>query len=163
VIRALTSGDTLGGVIRFHLYIEHELNTFIAHRVPAGVLDSLQLTYSKKVNLALTLGLTPDLKGPLKKIGKIRNEFAHNIDHVLTVSEVDALFGSFGPKLKEVTKKAYASTRAMSSGERHPETHYELNGASKMQLYVMQIWTLLAHFNDPTFNPRENLEPAGER
>jgi hypothetical protein len=157
VIRALTSGDTLGGVIRLHLYIEHELNIFISSRLPTGVLDALQLTYSKKINLALTLGLAPDLKGPLKKIGKIRNDFAHNLDHILTVDEVDGLFDSFGPKLKEVTKKAFDSARAMPSGARHPATHHELDGASKMQLYVMQIWTLLAHFNDSTFNPRETI------
>jgi hypothetical protein len=38
-----------------------------------------------------------------------------------------------------------------------PETLQEMDGASRMQFYVMQVWAILAHFNAPTFDPHESI------
>ena len=157
LIKSLTSEDMLGAVIRLHLYIEYELNVFIAARASAKIFDTRKRKYSQRIDKAMALGLLPDLEKPLRKIGRIRNDFAHNLDHILSIDDVDSLFQSFGPKLQAVAENAYAVTRTMPNCTHYPETLQEMNGASKMQFYVMQVWALLARFNNPTFDPHESI------
>jgi hypothetical protein len=153
LVKALTSEDMLGSVIRIHLYIEFELNTFIQGRLPAGAFEALRLEYFKKIDLAIALGLPADLKSLLRKVGEIRNNFAHNLDYRLQEAEVDALFKSFGPKLKDVLQRSFARARRSPLGAGYPSTLQEMNPASRLQFYTMQIWTVMAHFNDLSFFP----------
>ncbi|KFG68727.1 hypothetical protein [Microvirga sp. BSC39] len=155
--KAITADDMLGGFIRVHLYIEYELNLFIEARLPPGVIETLKPDYDRKISLAIALGLLPDLKSPLRKIGEYRNRFAHNLDHKLLLSDVDGLFKSFSPAMKEITQRWFARVRKLPSGADYPSTHLEMNGASRLQFYVMQIWMFLAHANDPSFEPAETL------
>jgi hypothetical protein len=160
LLAAVTSEDMLGGFIRVHLFIEYELNLFIQKRLPSGVLETLRLDYDGKIKLAIALGLASDLKPSLRKVGEFRNEFAHNLDHKLVEADVDALFKSFSPRMKDLMQRAFAKMRRTPSGAHYPATHQELNGATKLQLYILQIWSILAHVNDPTFFPGENEDPG---
>lgn len=88
--KALAAEDELGVVIRAHLFLERELNTFIGARVPVQVLDVLKLTYSRKVDVSITLGLPSFYAPPLHWVGKKRNLFAHHIETTLTTEDAKA-------------------------------------------------------------------------
>jgi hypothetical protein len=153
LVKALTSEDMLGSVIRIHLYIEFELNTFIKGRLPPGAFEALKLEYFKKIDLAVALGLPADLKSPLRKIGEIRNDFAHNLDYKLQEAEVEALFKTFSPTMKDFLQRGYARARKTPNGAHYPSTIKEMNAASRLQWYIMEIWLFLAHINDQDFFP----------
>jgi len=76
---ALRNEDDLGKVVRAHIHIEHELQEFIffAAPVPDQLKSFDSMEFTEKVQLALLLGLTPDLKAALNATGRLRNKFAH--------------------------------------------------------------------------------------
>lgn len=160
LIKAVTAEDMLGGFIRAHLHIEFELNIFIQRRLPEGVLDMLRLEWRKKVDLAIKLGLLSDLKVPLRKVGNIRNDFAHNLGHQLTPDDVEDLMKSFSSTMKDLAQRGYAQSRKRPSHKDAPSTLHEMNPASKLQNCLLQIWAMLALINEPNFEPLKEL-PEG--
>ena len=92
---AFATEDDLGAVIRAHIHIEHELQELIFFAAP----NSTQLKrfeemeFSEKVQLALVLGLQPNLKAALKAAGTLRNKFSHVLDTKLTNDHANDLTG----------------------------------------------------------------------
>jgi hypothetical protein len=100
---ALSNEDDLGKVVRAHIHIEHELQDFIffASPVPDQLKSFDSIQFTDKVQLALLLGLTPDLKAALNATGRLRNKFAHKLDMKIGEDEVKNLVATLTPSAKQ--------------------------------------------------------------
>jgi hypothetical protein len=100
---ALRNEDDLGKVVRAQIHIEHELQDFIFFAAP--VPDQLKsfdtMEFTDKVQLALLLGLTPDLNAALNATGRLRNKFAHRLDMKIGEDEVKNLIATLTPSAKQ--------------------------------------------------------------
>ncbi|WP_445371793.1 hypothetical protein ACH518_02835 [Methylomonas sp. HW2-6] len=101
-VSALLAEDEVGSVIRSHLYIEAQLSEFLELTVvEPKFLADLDLSYAKKVELACCLGFDAKFRGALKRIGKLRNDFAHDLSSSLSQKVVSDLYNAlpeFGQK-----------------------------------------------------------------
>jgi len=94
-VTALLAEDEVGCVIRSHLYVEAQLDSFLELAVvDPSFLATLDLSYAKKVELACCLGFDSKFRGPLKRIGKLRNDFAHDLSSSLTQQVVSDLYNA---------------------------------------------------------------------
>ena len=100
---ALRNEDDLGKVVRAHIHIEHELQGFIffAAPVPDQLKSFDSMEFTEKVQLALLLGLTPDLKAALNATGRLRNKFAHKLDMKIGEDEAKNLIATLTPSAKQ--------------------------------------------------------------
>ena len=88
--------EPLSFVLRGAIYIEHALIAFIESRVEyPRALDNARLSYAQRIEVALALGLPPTLGPPLRKVGSIRNKFAHQPETILTEADITALYDDF--------------------------------------------------------------------
>jgi hypothetical protein len=85
--------DDLGAIIRGLLYVENSLRKILTEG-PVSNPEALQLDKAGArhlANVALALGLIPEQTARcVKRLVKIRDEFAHQLDRELTREEVDA-------------------------------------------------------------------------
>jgi len=106
-VNALLGEDELGCVIRSHLYVEAQLDSFLELAfINSALLSDLDLSYAKKVDLACCLGFDPQFRGALKRIGKLRNAFAHNLSSRLTKKAVSDLYNAlpeFGRRAVDIS------------------------------------------------------------
>jgi hypothetical protein len=100
---ALRNEDDLGKVVRAQIHIEHELQDFIffAAPVPDQLKNFDTMEFTEKVQLALLLGLTPDLKAALNATGRLRNKFAHRLDMKIGEDEAKNLIATLSPSAKQ--------------------------------------------------------------
>jgi hypothetical protein len=100
---ALRNDDDLGKVVRAQIHIEHELQDFIffASPVPDQLKSFDTMEFTDKVQLALLLGLTPDLKSALNATGRLRNKFAHKLDMKIGEDEAKNLIATLTPSAKQ--------------------------------------------------------------
>lgn len=97
----------LSSILRGHLLIERILETLIANSLkrPDRILEKHRLTFELKVDLASALGALPDSHlGAAKALNGIRNAYAHNESHQLTLNELNSLKLKWEP----VQDEAYA-------------------------------------------------------
>lgn len=160
LIRALTGEDTLGAVIRGHLYIENELEQFIRLRLPDGAYDALNLSYSAKVRLAVGLGLPEARRGALEEVGRIRNKFAHRLDTALTDEIADRLWRAFGPEGQDVMTRQMASAREKLPGDHLLRDETTLSPKDRFNLYTVGAWASVRAENNRW--RREHVEPGSE-
>jgi hypothetical protein len=59
------------------------------------------MEFTDKVQLALLLGLTPDLKAALNATGRLRNKFAHKLDMKIGEDEAKNLIATLTPSAKQ--------------------------------------------------------------
>jgi hypothetical protein len=106
-VAALLAEDEVGSVIRSHLYVEAQLTAFLELAVvEPKLLVDLDLSYAKKVELACCLGFDPKFRGALKRIGKLRNDFAHDLSSSLSQQVVSDLYNAlpeFGQKAVHIS------------------------------------------------------------
>lgn len=103
--------DGLGCILRGHIHIENRLDQFLSIIAKnEEQLRKADLRYSQKVALALALGLPSWLASPLNYIGKLRNEFAHNLDRKIGKQEVDNFYRTFPGEEKISIQKATSNT-----------------------------------------------------
>ena len=98
---ALAGEDDLGVVIRAQIHIESGLNEYISEKI-SDLKTLRQLRFNQRIELACDLGLNSELKSPLKKLGEMRNNFAHKIDANLSENDVDALNATFDEYTKAI-------------------------------------------------------------
>lgn len=141
-LKVLQGEDILGVVIRAHIYIEHELNDLLDAAVadPAA-LKALNLDYSGKVILAAALGLDPTFRPMLSCVGKLRNDFAHNLTATLGSQQVTALRTAMGAHF-DVAHRSLASTdKKMGNASRKWR---QLDATEQLVLMLITIWSGLA-------------------
>lgn len=96
-IAACTTEDDIGVVLRIHLLLEKDIEVWCAcasnnGKFFQGFDENLTLEFSSKAQLALNFGLSESLYKAVKRINKIRNVRAHQIDKfAITDSEIDSL------------------------------------------------------------------------
>lgn len=112
VEQALLQEDALGSVIRFHILLERELNKFLKRNVKnSEAVPSLKIGFHSLLQLAIALGLNPDLKNPLLAINKIRNKYAHQEQYELTKTDADGLYSKLSTELKRIIQEGYLSSQ----------------------------------------------------
>jgi hypothetical protein len=160
---ALTAEDELGAAIRGHLYVEHELNEFIKARLPAEAFEALiavRFEYDKKITLAVSLGLPSEFKSPLRKMGEIRNAFAHDLSASLEEKNVGSLFQAFDADMKEITQKSYSKASKKMPNTGRPKDVNKLEPRDRFSLYVMHLWSLLYYINLPDEEESQDEESS---
>jgi hypothetical protein len=104
---ALLAEDDVGCVIRSHLYVEAQINRYLELAVvDQKYLRKLNLNYAKKVELLCCLGFDAKFREALKKIGSVRNKFAHDISFHLSrevVKDLYNLLPEFGRQAVEIS------------------------------------------------------------
>ena len=108
--KALQSEDELGLVVRAHIHVEAKLSEFLGLLADPASLDKMDLDYSKRVHLAVALGLKHEHAKGLHALGTIRNAFAHRLDSTLSDDRVTNLYKALGPTEKETVQQAYERT-----------------------------------------------------
>ena len=107
--QALAGEDDLGVVIRAQIHVESSVIEFINQKI--SDLKSLRrLRFGQRVELACELGLNSELKSPLKKLGDLRNDFAHKIYANLSKDKVESFYNVFDEKTKGFFQTAYEAT-----------------------------------------------------
>lgn len=138
----LLGEDTLGVVIRAHIYIEHQLIEFIEARMSSPeVIDALDLTYTRRVKLALALGLPSEFKAQLHFIGTLRNQFAHRLDAEIGQQEADAFEKTLGDS-KEIALSSYIATKKKLRQD--PPAIHSAEPKDRVILYLVTLWAGIA-------------------
>ncbi len=118
--KALVGDDDLGKVIRSHLIIESRVNALLDLRVEYPKhFEEARLSYSHKIHLAAALGvMRANLLPPLRKLGKLRNDFAHKPEAKLTRPRENEVIGVLSALDRRVMKQAFTRTKS-----RMPDTY----------------------------------------
>lgn len=102
-LQSLLTEDEVGRVIRSHLHLEAQIIRYLELSVVRPeYLDKLNLTYARKIDLICCLGFDENFRSALKKLGSIRNKFAHDLSYRLSKEVIKDLYNS----LPEFGKKA---------------------------------------------------------
>ena len=143
LIAALRGEDDLGVVIRAHLHIESKLESLLRKLIPYYQhLEKARINYSQKVDLALAMGLKPEYSKVLRKLGKIRNDFAHKPGIDLTNRNVTDLYGALGQKDRDIVLEGYKNTNKVIP--EFPNTPFnQLHYKERFILIVVTLYCLL--------------------
>ncbi|WP_350431870.1 hypothetical protein ABIS04_17340 [Shewanella sp. H8] len=102
----LLNKTDIESVIYTHIHIEYLITNFLENSFPEpSYLKAMQLDYFSRVNLALALGISPALKAPLTNLGKIRNDFAHNLEQSIDKNRINNFYGSFSSEHRQSIHK----------------------------------------------------------
>jgi hypothetical protein len=140
----LAKEDELGVVVRAHIHIEHELHDIVYFAAPnpdhLKIMDTLE--FSKKVSLALVLGLNADLKPALNAAGNLRNKFAHRLDMKLEEEDVKALISTLTPSAKQRFQVVLKNALAVAAGQPKPsaEAMSYFRTRSQLMSFFMQLF-----------------------
>ena len=94
-LKALLAEDEVGCVVRSHLYVEAQVDRYLGLAVVNPKhLDDLDLSYAKKIELLCCLGFDTQFRGALKRLGRLRNSFAHDLSSRLTQKSVSDLYNA---------------------------------------------------------------------
>jgi len=141
-IKVLNSEDELGAVIRAHIHIEALLLELLRLLVKdEGALRKLNLEFSQSVDLAIALGLGPEHAKGLRAFGKLRNEFAHDLNSRLSDNRINNLYMSLSTADKEVIQHAYARTNSQLGA--NPPSFKDLTPKEKFVLVAVALRGML--------------------
>ncbi|MGC9460195.1 hypothetical protein, partial [Vibrio genomosp. F10] len=108
----LVQESPLGRVIHTHIHIENIVTDFLSMATCAPEnLKPMRLDYFGKIHLALALGLSPDLKVPLLVLGKMRNDFAHQLNRNIDSSSMNNFYKSFSSAHREDMMRVAKETK----------------------------------------------------
>lgn len=132
---SLNSEDELGVVIRSHIHVEQYLNKLIEKlNVSAKYLEKMELTYFQTVQLAIGLGLDPRFESALYKLGKLRNDFAHNIRGDLTENDAKSLYQCFSGSEKNTLQSLVKKT--------HKELEHDIKDYNRSEAKYKYIYAV---------------------
>jgi len=104
--------EDLIAAVRGHLYIEIQLNRLIERLVPyPEEIENSKLGWQQRVQLALGLGLKSQYGPPLKKLGNIRNKFAHRPDASIEDKDIAKLYQCLHREDQEVVLESFRHTQ----------------------------------------------------
>ncbi len=90
-----------------HLYVEAQVDRYLGLVVvESKYLTDIDLSYAKKIDLLCCLGFDAQFRGALKRLGKLRNNFAHDLSSRLTQQSVSDLYNAlpdFGRKATHIS------------------------------------------------------------
>ncbi|WP_100658815.1 hypothetical protein [Alteromonas flava] len=125
LLNSFEGEDELGVVIRAHIVIEQFLNELLRGLiVNPKYLEKMNLDYSQTVQLAVTLGLDARFYPALNSLGKLRNDFAHNLIPNISKQAVNNLYKALDEDTKAILNNG-VSTICKDDGTRYK--HKELS------------------------------------
>ena len=143
LIKALMGEDELGVVVRSHVIIESLILRLLELLIPCQEhLENLRLGYRQKVDLVLAMGLKPQYGAPLKQFGKIRNDFAHKLDTIITSRHVNDLYGAMNQEDRKVVLKGFEDTKRKITGSTLKEFK-KLDPKDRFVLIVVSLRAVL--------------------
>lgn len=96
-----SSRDELGVIVRAHIHIDHLLFAYANLKAPKKYNNSRpRPDYWKLITITISRGLPKELARPLRKLGFLRNEFAHEFGKTLTAKDIDELWDKLPPQLQ---------------------------------------------------------------
>lgn len=128
--------------VRGHLYLESEVQYFLDRRLANSSELPAKLDYELKLAIALALGLPAPLGGALKKIGWLRNQFAHKLDFELTKQVADSLYQSLGSVLQGHAKDFYAGIQR--NEPQLPPKFADLETRDRVTVILMSVYSITA-------------------
>jgi len=139
--RDLSTDDSITITVKGAIYVEREIRELLASQVfDRSALDKVDLTYWHRVQLAVAFGLDPRFQPPLKKLGEIRNKFAHILRDELNAEDVKQFYDSFHPDEKSLIQATYAKIRlAGKYGTKRPKRLSNLSPTDQFQIYVTTL------------------------
>lgn len=139
--RDLATDDSITITVKGAIYVEREIRELLASQVyDPSMLDKIDLTYWHRIQLAVAFGLHPRFQSPLKKLGEIRNKFAHVLRDDLNAEDVKQFYDSFGPEEKSLIQATYAKIRSAGSAKtKRPKKLSSLPPADQFQIYVTTL------------------------
>ena len=141
-ISVLNGEDELGAVIRAHIHFEALLLEMLGLLVKdEGALRKLNLEFSQSVDLAIALGLGSEHAKGLRAFGKLRNEFAHDLNSKLSDNRINNLYESLSTTDKEVVQCAYARTNSQLGF--NPPSFKNLTPKEKFVLVAVALRSML--------------------
>lgn len=106
--RDLTREDDVGLVLRGLLHIEYQLIEIANAVLPFGTRAEWgKFTYHLKVELAYACGLPQEVRSMLLKLGKLRNDFAHKLDAIISKQSALDLYNGLSNKHRTVLQDSY--------------------------------------------------------
>ncbi len=107
LIQAFRGDDDLGVVLRSQIIVEQYLNELIELLLKSPEhFRKMNLDYSSTVKLAISLGLNSRFESALNTLGKLRNDFAHNIREKISLQDVNNLYASLDKESKATIHEA---------------------------------------------------------
>lgn len=133
--------DDLGKVIRAHIRLEGILHEFLRLSVfHPSHLRKLNLDFDQNLTLALVMGLTEDLVRPLRSLGKLRNDFAHKDEMVLTKERVNAIYESLSGRDKERIHLQFLELKKKEPVIDHLTKFHQLSTHDQFVMIVLMLW-----------------------
>ena len=143
-ISDLLSEDELGSVIRGHIKIESLLIQIVELLTPKSQhLKKLNLDYDERVTLAICLGLKDDFAPSLRAIGKLRNDFAHKPETVLTKERCNTLYDSLSTEVKTLLQYQFKKIKETNESLKQYGTFKSIKERDQFVLIAMSIWAHL--------------------
>jgi len=146
-ISVIDSDDDLTSVLKLHLLTERLLEAWICGRTEVDVFSSegeprCELPYSSKLSLAARLGFPLPAYNVLKKLNKMRNEFAHRLSaSCISDNYLDSMLANtemmpLGPDM--ITIKEMGYQRFTPTGDTKVKYMYsEENTPSRIKLLLI--------------------------
>lgn len=99
-------GDPWALVVQCHLYHDHILTLTLAENLPnAGAINLDRMSFANKMDLARALDLAPaQLAAFWKKLNKVRNSIAHDLDYEVTEVEIAGLKAAMPTYVKDAAQ-----------------------------------------------------------
>ncbi|WP_394136468.1 hypothetical protein [Aliivibrio fischeri] len=102
----LLNKSDIESVIYTHIHIEHLVVNFLESSLPEpSHLKQMRLDYFSRVHLSLALGIASELKAPLVSLGKMRNDFAHNLGQSIDKNRINNFYDSFSSEHRQKIHK----------------------------------------------------------
>ena len=140
---ALRHDDDLVAVVRSQLFVEMQVNRLIESLLPyPDEIERSRFGWPQRVELSLALGLKAQYGAPLKKLGVIRNKFAHRPDATLEEKDVKALYQCLHQEDKDIVLESYERTQNQVSDSLELEFK-KLDAKDQFTLLVVAIHAIL--------------------
>jgi len=141
--QTLSHDDDLIAVVRGHLYVESMLNRLIESLLPyPKEIENSRLGWPQRVELSLALGLKKQYGAPLKKLGKIRNTFAHQPDASIQQKDILDLYRCLNKSDQAIVLNSYRKACGKHDDLQNKEFG-NLDHKSKFALIVISIVAML--------------------
>lgn len=138
---ALMHDEDLIAAVRGHLYIEIQLNHLIERLVPyPEEIENSMLGWQQRVELVLGLGLKSQYGPPLKKLGNIRNKFAHRPDASIEDKDIMELYQCLHREDQDVVLESFRHTQ----GQVDDPVEGEFNDLSAKDRFTLIVVALNA-------------------
>ena len=141
LVKDLFNEDELGSVVRVHIHIESLLHRIISLKAPNPQhIKKLDLDFDKSVTLALVLGLKDEYAPFLRCLGKLRNDFAHKPNTIISKNVIDNLYNSLTSTFKSELQDAFLRIKNENVWSEELKKFQDLPPLDAFRLYMVVVW-----------------------